>query len=170
MYMRCLIHFCTPSGNLNGLTGAQDPIKISLDYLQEIQLLLPLRFCNQMYFFDLSNRTVSPDFAREYPADYEVTSQGVAWNVMGTPFLGPDSCICVCLPPFNNDGTFRVTNSPFEEWAQVTIVDRYNRNGEYLDSFCIPVRGVFDCIYSQEYGLLVNQYSTSTIYRLEISY
>lgn len=126
------------------------------------------RFCNQAFFFDMSTRTVSEDFARNYPTEYQTTHDGMAWTVTGQPFLGPESTLCVSLPAFNSMGEFRVSHTPFEEYAPVTIVDRYNLQGNYLDSFCIPIPGGGDCFYSQEYGLFVRQYATGTIYRFEV--
>jgi hypothetical protein len=131
-------------------------------------LIVTSRFCNQIFFFYLEDRTVSDNFAREYPTEYETTRGGVAWSVMGQPFLGIDSTICVELSSFSADAEFKVTNIPFEEWAPVTIIDRYDYTGNYLDSFCIPVRGGSHCIYTDDDELFVRQYSTSTIYRFKV--
>jgi hypothetical protein len=132
-------------------------------------LVVTSAFCNQIFFFDLEDKIVSDNFAREYPTEYETTHGGVAWSVMGRPFLGFDSTICVELPAFSADAEFKVTNIPFEEWAPVTVIDRYDYTGNYLDSFCIPIRGGSHCIYSEDDELFVRQYSTSTIYRFKVN-
>ncbi len=130
-------------------------------------LVVTSKFCNQIFFFDLPNKVVSDDFARIYPTSYQTTHDGVAWPVLGRPFLGPDSTLCVNLPAFNSNAEFRFHSTPFEEYSPVTVIDRYDFQGNYLDSFCIPIRGGGQCIYSSEYGLFVQQYQTSMIYRFK---
>ncbi|MCK5036238.1 MAG: hypothetical protein KAS73_10125 [Candidatus Sabulitectum sp.] len=160
-----LYSFGRPSWTHRGTRSNRDLSGLLLgDYL-----VVTSKFCNQLFFFDLANRTISYDFARMYPTSYQTTHDGMAWPVMGTPFLGPDSTLCVNLPTFNSNAEFRFNSTPFEEYSPVTIIDRYDLQGNYLDSFCIPIRGGGQCIYSSEYGLFVQQYQTSMIYRFRVS-
>ena len=131
-------------------------------------LVVTSKFCNQIFFYDLENKTLSDDFARKYPTEYQITHGGLAWHVSGRPFLGPDSVLCINLPPFSYNAEFKITYTPFEEWQSTTIIDRYNFNGNYLDSFCIPLRGGFYFSYSLNYGLFVAQTQTGTLYRFEV--
>lgn len=156
--------FGSPAWTHRGLRSNRDLFGL----LVGDSLVVTSKFCNQLFFFDLANRTISDDFARTYPTQYQTTTRGTAWTLMGRPFLGPDSTLCVDLPAFSSRAEFRVANTPFEEYSPVTIIDRYDLAGNYLDSFSIPIKGGSQCIYSREYGLFVQQYQTSTIYRFRL--
>ena len=134
------------------------------------RLLITSRFCNQIFFYDFESKTVSEDIARLYPTEYLVTGNGLAWFVLYNPFIGPENMLNVCIPAFTKDAGFRKGGISFDDLCSITIVDRYGYNGEYLDSYVIPVRDVRFCAFSPEFGLFVVQWSTGTIFRFSVSF
>ena len=140
------------------------------------QLAVLSRFGNQLFFYDLEDKTVSDDFSRIYPTSFKGTevftddngavTGGLAYLVMGNFFTGPEGKINVGLMPFAPDGSFRTSGN--DPYGPVTIMDRYDNDGIYLDSYCIPVSGAFFFEYSCEHGLFVYKSATGTLYRFEI--
>ena len=55
----------------------------------------------------------------------------------GNCFVGREGMLNVTLPNVMNDSTF-VSTPEYTDYAPVTIVDRYDWVGTYLDTYCLP--------------------------------
>lgn len=57
--------------------------------------------------------------------------------VGGNCFVGAEGMLNVTLPNVMNDSTF-ISTPDYMDYAPVTVVDRYDWDGNYLDSYCLP--------------------------------
>lgn len=55
----------------------------------------------------------------------------------GNAFRGPDGMLNILIPNYMEDGSF-ISDPEYLDFAPVTAVDRYDWNGNYLDSYCLP--------------------------------
>lgn len=130
------------------------------------------QFENQLYRYSLEDTLTSTNLAKEYPAEIpqqEATSEGIrVYPILGSPFIGPEGMVNVHLGGmgFNTDGC--VISNQDETRIPVTIIDRYNPTGQYLDSYCIPCEDLItQVVYSQEYGFLCSIYDLGIIIQYE---
>lgn len=133
-------------------------------------------FTYGIYIFDLEQRILINDFIREHPSgdlpenimtmNDDGSISGMFFFLLGKLFLGPEGCINIKLAAIQKDGSVissRETIGP----APVTIIDRYDLNGDYLDSYCIPIPSITDIRCSDTY-LYAAQANTGTIYLFEV--
>jgi len=84
--------------------------------------------------------------SREYPATSEpprhiTGSDGqtrtVNFPIGGNAFRGPEGMLNVVICNYMEDGSF-ISDPEYLDFAPVTCVDRYDWDGHYLDSYCLP--------------------------------
>lgn len=116
---------------------------------------------------------VSPDsvlfFNRILPVDIPEPS-GSGGMVSFNTFLldvcvGPEGMINVLLRPFTTDRTIKIQG---DNIARVGIVDRFDREGNYLDSYVIPTTCGEMIYYNGE--LFVSNWIECSIYRYKVIY
>ena len=78
-------------------------------------------------------------------------------------FVGPEGMINVPLRPISPERTIETTNHNIEN---ISIVDRYDVNGNYLDSYIIPTIGGDMIYYNDE--LFVANWIECSIYRYKV--
>jgi len=61
----------------------------------------------------------------------------VFFPIGGNAFLGPEGMLNVIICNYMNDGSF-ISDPEYLDFAPVTCVDRYDWDGNYLDSYCFP--------------------------------
>ena len=84
--------------------------------------------------------------SRNYPAsptppeDF-INSSGeertMFFPVGGNVFCGPEGMLNVVVCNYMDDGPF-ISDPEYLDFAPVTAVDRYDWDGSYLDSYCLP--------------------------------
>ena len=62
-------------------------------------------------------------------------------SISGT-FTGPEGMINVIVDEYMSDGSLLHSNRN-NNYAPVTVIDRYDPTGAYLDSYCIPDSGIY---------------------------
>jgi hypothetical protein len=126
--------------------------------------------------FDVFEEELVAEFVRNHPSGSLPSSSvsmredesiaGIFFFLLGKMFIGPEGAINIKLDAIQKDGSVissRTTIGP----APVTVIDRYNLTGEYLDSYCIPLPNCTEFRYSDPY-LYVSQSNTGTIYQFII--
>jgi len=123
-----------------------------------------------IYPYHIGSRNVQSDIARPYPSEAmppdirfdDGVMNGMFYRNMGKLFIGPEGMLNVELPGFSTSGDILTGRN--EERGCVKIVDRYDWDWNYLDSYCIPFNGGVQA-YSEEYGYFVHDYETETLLR-----
>lgn len=92
--------------------------------------------------FDVHRQQLVDEFYRNTPINIAKQEEGQYSVHIADICTFEDSIICVALPPITNNGEPIVTAGDMDDLASITIVDRYNSSGEYLDSFIIPGNAV----------------------------
>lgn len=126
--------------------------------------------------FDVFEKELVTEFVRIHPSGSLPSSSvsmredesiaGIFFFLLGKMFIGPEGAINIRLDAIQKDGSVissRTTIGP----APVTVIDRYNLAGEYLDSYCIPLPNCTEFRYSDPY-LYVSQSCTGTIFQFKI--
>jgi len=139
---------------------------------QDSSLWVVSRFENQLYEYSLEDHSTSYNLAKKYPAEIpssEQTIEGIRiYQILGCPFIGPEGMVNLPLGGVGFDPEGNVRRGSDDLRSPVTIIDRYNPDGQYLDSYCIP-NGDFisEIEYSSQYGLLCSVYNHGLILRYE---
>jgi len=126
--------------------------------------------------FDVFEEELIAEFVRNHPSGSLPSSSvsmredesiaGIFFFLLGKMFIGPEGAINIKLDAIQKDGSVinsRTTIGP----APVTVIDRYNLTGEYLDSYCIPLPNCTEFRYSDPY-LYVSQSYTGTVFQFEM--
>jgi len=130
------------------------------------------QFEHRLMIYDIETRSLIFRGARQLPSeshnaieteDDEGTRRGMLFPVPGIVFLGPELMINITMPQYMSDGRL-LGPSDVYDYAPVTLVDRYNWEGIYLDSYCIPDSIVSDVYYSDDYGFIGRQRDTEVIH------
>ena len=128
---------------------------------------------HRIFLYDIKTLNVSGNIARVFPTDviepefHSDTNEigGLSYVNMGRLFIGPEGMLNVGFAGFTSSG--HITTSRDDIRAQVRIVDRYDWDWNYLDSYCIPInRSVV--AFSREHGLFVNDFETGRLLRFTI--
>lgn len=61
----------------------------------------------------------------------------VFFPIGGNAFLGPEGMLNVIICNYMDDGSF-ISDPEYLDFAPITCVDRYDWDGNYLDSYCLP--------------------------------
>lgn len=112
--------------------------------LNDSLLVVTSYYANHLQVFDLATGHLLRTFSRDLPAhirepDFH-TEDGATHFFLETflldVFVGPEGMVNVLLRPFS---TARTTDLTEEGLANVCLVDRFNWEGHYLDSYAVPV-------------------------------
>lgn len=124
------------------------------------------QFEDNLLIFDLETGEILHSGTREFPASSTGSTQETFFTLYGPMFLGPDSMINVPIPNIMDNGHYMGSGGTFH--APVTFVDRYNWDGEYLDTYLIPDSVIGIVEYSENFGFVGAQWGTSEIHRYEL--
>ncbi|MCD6587139.1 MAG: hypothetical protein J7K88_01170 [Candidatus Fermentibacteraceae bacterium] len=64
-------------------------------------------------------------------------TQRLFFTVGANPFLGPEGMLNIVITGYQNDGSF-FSDPENADFAPITAIDRYDWDGNYLDSYCLP--------------------------------
>ena len=123
-----------------------------------------------IYPYDLNSGRIFDDIARNHPSESrdpelylgENQMGGRFYRNMGILFTGPEGMLNSSYASFSITGYG--LESAEDIRAKVRIVDRYDWNWNYLDSYCIPFNGNV-AAYSPERGYFINDYETGELLR-----
>lgn len=121
------------------------------------------QFEDNLYIYDLESGETINSGTRELPAEPTGGDLQTYYTLYATIFTGPDSMINVPIPDFMDNGQF--LGSGGRHHAPVTVVDRYNWDGDYLDSYVLPDSVLNVIAYSEELGFIAAQRGTGKIFR-----
>lgn len=119
---------------------------------------------------DISQKTVG-FFSRDYPFrnptfDEVATETGTAgirvYPNINSVFVGPDGMINIQILIPNLDGEFASALVNYDR--DYTVVDRFNWNGQYLDTYLIPMPRIGSLTYSEGF-FYARSYDDDLIYR-----
>ncbi|PIE52220.1 hypothetical protein CSA37_07620 [Candidatus Fermentibacteria bacterium] len=89
----------------------------------------------------------------------------IKYFLYASMFVGPHGMINLQVTYPNRNGDFPITATKTD--ADYTLIDRYNWNGEYLDSYMLPIAGVAYVDYEDGYIYTI-KYEEEKIYRMEV--
>ncbi|MCD4775388.1 MAG: hypothetical protein K8S15_04965 [Candidatus Aegiribacteria sp.] len=130
------------------------------------------RYEHRLHIFNLETeepiftgvRDLPSEPAKPYRSFNEET--GIQSTVMfpsvGGVFRGPEGMINVVVDEYQNDGSLLHSNR-YINYAPVTIIDRYDSNGEYLDSYCLPDSGISWVRMLHDHQLVGRQQGTGMV-------
>ena len=124
------------------------------------------QFEDNLFIYDSETGETLHSGTRDFPADPSADSNGTMFTVYATIFLGPDSMINIPIPNIMTNGEYMGSGGSFH--TPVTIVDRYNWDGNYLDSYLLPDSMLGGVVYSDKLGFVGLQWGTSEIHRYEL--
>ena len=139
---------------------------------QDSSLWIVSRFENQLYKYNLEYHSTSNNLAEEYPAEIPASEQieeGIRiYPILGNLFIGPEGMVNLYLGGMGFDPEGNVRRGSDDPITPVAIIDRYNPDGQYLDSYCIPDGDYISEIeYSSQYGFLCSVANQGFILRYE---
>jgi len=110
------------------------------------------RYEHKLFIFNLDTeeqvfagiRNLTSDPARPYRNFNEETGNitTICFPSISSVFKGPEGMINVVVDEYQSDGTLLHGNRN-NNYAPVTVIDRYDPTGTYLDSYCIPDSGIY---------------------------
>lgn len=104
------------------------------------------RYEGLLSIYDIETEECIFNGSREYPSEptppdrYTADSgesQLVFFPIGGNAFLGPEGMLNVVICNYMDDGSF-ISDPDYLDFAPVTGIDRYDWDGIYLDSYCLP--------------------------------
>lgn len=109
------------------------------------------RYEHRLFIFNLETEELIFDGRRNLPSepaepyrDYNKET-GMMSTVMfpsiGGVFSGPEGMVNIVVDEYQSDGSLLNSNR-YMDYPPLTVIDRYNHDGEYLDSYCLPDSGV----------------------------
>jgi len=123
------------------------------------------QFQDDLNIYDFETGEILHSGTRNLPASPTGGSVELFYTVYATIFTGPDSMINVPISNLMDNGEFM--GSGGTRHSLVTIVDRYNWDGEYLDSYLLPDSLLGAIVYTDRLGFVGAQRGTSEIHRYE---
>lgn len=124
------------------------------------------QFEDNLFIYDFETGEVLHSGTRDLPASSSGSTEEVFYTLYAPLFLGPDSMINVPIPNIMNNGHYMGSGGTFH--TPVTFVDRYNWDGDYLDTYLLPDSVLGVVIFSEELGFIAAQWGTSEIHRYEM--
>ncbi|MCK5133126.1 MAG: hypothetical protein KAR40_13350 [Candidatus Sabulitectum sp.] len=104
------------------------------------------RYEGLLTIYDIETEECLYSGSREYPSTINpptpfTGSDGethtVFFPIGGNAFLGPEGMLNVIVCNYMDDGSF-ISDPEYLDFAPVSAVDRYDWDGNYLDSYCLP--------------------------------
>lgn len=124
------------------------------------------QFEDNLFIYDLETGETLHSGTRDFPTSPSGDSNGTIFTIYATIFLGPDSMINIPVPNIMTNGEYM--GSGGSSHTPVTIIDRYNWDGNYLDSYLLPDSMLGGIVYSDNLGFVGLQWGTSEIHRYEL--
>lgn len=124
------------------------------------------QFQDELHIYDFETGEILHSGTRNLPASPTDGSVERFYTVYATIFIGPDSMINIPISNLMDNGEFM--GSGGSRHSLVTIVDRYNWDGEYLDSYLLPDSLLGAIVYTDKLGFIGAQRGTSEIHRYEL--
>ncbi len=126
-----------------------------------------------LYPYHLDSRSVGEDIAREYPTEVREPEfhtdgeqmGGQFFRNMGRLFVGPERMLNVELANYTLNGQIRFAEDT--TLAPVKLIDRYDWDWNYLDSYCLPIPGGVGA-YSDEFGFFVHEFESGALLRFAV--
>lgn len=123
-------------------------------------------YASHMELYNIKDEIHVGRFGRTLPLDIpenRIGNEVLLNTFMLDVFEGPEGMINVPLRPISPERTIETANHNIEN---ISIVDRYDVNGNYLDSYIIPTIGGNMIIYNCE--LFVNNWVECALYRYKV--
>ncbi|PIE52498.1 hypothetical protein CSA37_06845 [Candidatus Fermentibacteria bacterium] len=107
--------------------------------LKDSLLIVTSYYSDRIEIYDLQKDSMTAAFARDLPFEFS-GPENDGGMISLTPvildvYTGPEGMINVLYRPFNED---KCVEFAIENLADISVIDRYNYDGEYLDSYIIP--------------------------------
>ncbi len=112
---------------------------------------------------------------REYPATPSpprafTTESGeermVMFPIGGNAFRGPEGMLNVVVCNYMDDGSF-ISDPDYLDFAPITAVDRYDWDGNYLDSYCLPDSSINYVTLLPDGGLVARNFAEGILCKME---
>ena len=179
-----------PGGHLHMITASGEKLRsfgaAPMDTYENIPRIDLMRICFNgedrvavfnryeatLAIFDINTEEIIFQGSRPYPDTPTLPStledgRRIHFPVGGNAFTGPEGMINVMLSNVMNDGTF-ISDPEYLDFAPVTIVDRYDWNGTYLDTYSLPDSCVNWATTLQDGNLVIKNYAEGALKLLEL--
>jgi len=132
--------------NMNHYEGMLRPDLMRLSIGGGGRIAIFNRYEGLLAIYDIETEECIFRGSREYPStptppesftDSEGVTRILKFPIGGNAFLGPEGMLNVVICNYMDDGSF-ISDPDYLDFAPVTGVDRYNWDGVYLDSYCLP--------------------------------
>lgn len=156
--------FWTP-GSVGSLSP-QGNANLCIDQFEE-NILLSSYFQNSAVLYDLSQSTLEQRIERTIPVDIanaHTGASGVVFSVYYVDCAIHEGIIHIMHGGYSTTGT-KSSNAPNSTY---TVVDRYNLNGEYLDSYVIP-EAVATLSLEDNIAVVVDPYGACKVYVYQVT-
>ncbi|MCK5131481.1 MAG: hypothetical protein KAR40_04950 [Candidatus Sabulitectum sp.] len=129
------------------------------------------RYEGLLAIYDLTTEESLYRGSREYPAlpqepvsftNSNGQTQRMFFTVGANPFLGPEGMLNIVFPGYMEDGSF-FSDPENTDFAPVTAIDRYDWDGNYLDSYCLPDSSLSSTALLPGNRLVVKNYSEGNL-------
>ena len=134
------------------------------------------RYEGLLVIYDMNSEECIYRGSRNYPATpspprvYRSESgeeRLLKFPIGGNAFLGPEGMLNVVLCNYMDDGSF-ISDPEYLDVAPVTAIDRYDWDGNYLDSYCLPDSSIsFVAMLPDVGGIVAINYAEGILYYME---
>lgn len=110
------------------------------------------RYEHQLYIFNLQTEELVFSGVRDLPCkpsppyrNYNEETGNITtifFPSKSSVFKGPEGMINIVVDEYMSDGSLLHSNR-HNNYAPVTVIDRYDLTGTYLDSYCLPDSGIY---------------------------
>jgi hypothetical protein len=132
--------------NLDLYDGAYRPDLMRLCTGGDGRVAVFNRYEGLLSIYDIETEECVYSGSRDYPenptppaffTDSDGETRTVFFPIGGNAFPGPEGMLNVVVCNYMNDGSF-ISDPDYLDFAPVTGIDRYDWDGNYLDSYCLP--------------------------------
>lgn len=129
------------------------------------------RYEGLLAIYDLATEECVYRGSRNYPAvpsapvsftNSDGQTQRIFFTVGANPFLGPEAMLNIVFTGYMDDGSF-FSDPGNTDFAPVTAIDRYDWDGNYLDSYCLPDSSLSSTALLPGNQLIVKNYSEGNL-------
>lgn len=133
------------------------------------------RYEGLLAIYDLPSRECIYRGSREYPAAptppvEHITDTGesrlIYFPIGGNVFLGSEGMLNVVVCNYMEDGSF-LSDPEYLDFAPITAIDRYDWDGNYLDSYCLPDSCLNYVTLLSDDRMVAKSFAEGTLYLLE---
>lgn len=129
------------------------------------------RYEGLLAIYDIESEACLFRGSRTYPATPEppremINEDGekrlVFFPIGGNAYTGPHGAINIIICNIMQDGTF-ISDPTYLDYAPITAVDRYDWEGNYLDSYCLPDSCINRVLYLPDGRIIARNYVEGSI-------